>query len=333
MSILKDHRRSHLDTLEQVVVFDDHYLKTDVKTDESLLKKVRSKFITNSLILRLVDVEGSPLHKAYWATYHCASAMEQKGKEIQTKHCGYRWCLVCNRNRAGELMNGYADVIKAFPDPHHLVLTKPTVKKEVLKEEMKKMQRAFKKCTRRLASRGNGVNGVRKLECTYNPVTNLYHPHFHVIIETFKQGKELKEEWMKEYPNVNFNCQPLDRANEGGLMELLKYFTKILPSKASKATGQIEIHPKALDTMFVAMKGNHTFRPFGTVKKKTDQARNKSQSYDIPERDYTVWVWEQDIADYVDFLTLEPLTGYVPDEKTMEFVDVIRGRQAKSTVK
>ena len=317
---------SALDTLEYLVVGSEKVPENAFKADTRLLKMARSKFITRTLVLRLVDVPNSPLNKAYWATYHCADALEQRGQALTTKYCGYRWCVTCNRNKAGELMNGYADVIRAFSDPHHLVLTKTTVEGEVLRDEIERMNDAFKRITRKLTRAGLPVKGLRKLECTYNPITGKYHPHFHVLIETYEQGKHFRKEWLSEFgEEADIKCQPLDRADEGGLMELLKYFTKILPSsKASKATGKVEVHPHALDTMFVAMRRKKTIQPFGGLRKLPTK-KDKKSDYQIPERDYAIWVWSQEIADYEDFQTSEPLTGYEPDKQTLDFVELVKG--------
>jgi hypothetical protein len=320
-----------LDTLSTTGYFLEKHPEKASETDLTLINKAKAKLITNSLILRLVDIEGSPLHKSYWNTFHCASTIEQRGKTLKTKYCRQRWCMVCNRIRSGILLKGYEAPIKAMQDPHFVTLTFPNVEGISLREEIMQMGKNFKKITRRLRKRGVSVKGIRKLECTYNPITKRFHPHYHLIVEGFEASKLTVREWLKEYPSANYDSQEVKRADTNSVRELIKYFTKILPTKASQATGKVEIHPKALDTMFVAMKGLRVFQPFGVAKHISEEIEElEKKDYDIAEREYAIWLWDQSCADWLDFETYAPLTSYEPDDKTMGLIEVVGGRQDRS---
>lgn len=325
---------SALDTLRTTGNIPTDKAQEDSRGDRSLLNRARAKLVTRSLILRLVDVKGSSLHKAYWRTYHCASEVEQRGKTLKTKYCRARWCMVCNRIRTGMLINGYKPALETLKDPQFMTLTFPNVDGDVLRDEIQGMYAKFKKITRRLARKGEPIRGIRKLECTYNPVTRQFNPHYHLIVEGGDSARALLREWLKEYPKANPKAQQLDPANEGSIMELMKYFTKILPSKSSKVTGKVEIHPRALDTMFQAMKGLRVFQPFGVAKHISEDIEEiENKEYEVAEQEYAVWLWEQDVADWVDIVSYDSLAGYEPESVTMKFIDLIQDRGTKPGVK
>jgi hypothetical protein len=334
MSILKDHRRSRLDTLAQLRKVPESAPEKESKQVSTLAKRARAKLITNTLVLRLVDVKDSPLNKGYWNTFHCSTTLEQRGKTIKTKYCKNRWCMVCNRIRTATLLKGYESALKALQDPQFVTLTFPNVEGDQLQKEIKGMYTNFKKLNNRLKKRGVKLKGIRKLECTHNPRTGQFNPHYHFLIEGREQAQALVQEWLKEYPNASPKAQYVEPANENSMMELMKYFTKILPTKASRVDGKLEINPKALDTMFQAMQGLRVFQPLGIKKQISEEVEDlEKKEYDVIEREYAILIWEQDCADWLDLLSFEPLTGYEPEPITMKFIGFIQDRHVKSKPK
>lgn len=299
--------------------------KKEPEQDRTLLNRARAKLITNTLVLRLVDVKDSPLHQAYWNTYHCATSIEQRGKTLKTKYCKNRWCMVCNRIRTALLIKGYEPALKQLQDPQFITLTFPNVRGGVLREEIEGMGASMGRIIDRLRKQGIKLKGIRKLECTYNPNRGDFNPHYHLIVEGNAAAKILVGEWLKEYPTARKEAQDIKPANAGTIMELMKYFTKILPSKGSRVNGKVEINPKSLDTMFQAMKGVQVFRAIGIRKQVSEEIENlEKKEYDILEQEYAIWIWEQDVADWLDFISHEPLTKYEPEPVTMNFIGIIQ---------
>lgn len=322
---------SHLDTLAQLRKTPESAPEKEPNQLSTLAKRARAKLITNTLVLRLVDVKDSPLNKAYWNTFHCSTTLEQRGKTIKTKYCKNRWCMVCNRIRTATLIKGYEPALKALQDAQFVTLTFPNVKGTDLRQEIEGMYASFKRLNDRLKKRGIKLKGIRKLESTHNPLTGEFNPHYHLLIEGREQARALVQEWLKEYPKANPDAQYVEQANANSMMELMKYFTKILPSKNSRVNGKLEINPKALDTMFQAMQGLRVFQPLGIKKQVSEEITElEKKEYDVIEREYAIMLWEQDCADWLDLLTFEPLSQYEPEPITMKFISIIQDRQIKS---
>jgi plasmid rolling circle replication initiator protein Rep len=314
--------KTTLDTLAQ--------LRNGPTLNRTLFNRARAKLITNTLILRLIDVKDSPLTKSYWRTYHCATKIEQSGKTLTTKFCKNRWCMVCNRIRTAVLIKGYEPALKKLKQPYFVTLTFPNVEGHELREEIKEMYNSFRRIKDRMKKRGFKLKGIRKLECTYNPTTGKFHPHYHLIIEGRKHARMVVKEWLKEYPKARRRAQNLKPADDNSIMELMKYFTKVLPSKKSRVTGKIEINAKALDTMFQAMEGVRVFQPFSITKHVSEEIEELEKAeYDIVEQKHGLWIWEQDCADWIDIITYDALAGYKPERVTMDFISIIQDRGTK----
>lgn len=317
-----------LDTLAQVW----NSPEKEVKHDKTLTNRARAKLITNTLALKLVDVKDSPLHKAYWNTYHCANTIEQRGKTLKTKYCKNRWCMVCNRIRTAVIIKGYEPALKDLEDLQFVTLTFPNVDGDCLRQEIAAMGDNIVRITDRLRKRGIKLKGLRKLECTHNQRTDQFNPHYHFLIEGLEQAHALKEEWLKEYPKALSSLQWIVPANAATIMEMVKYFTKILPSKKSRVSGKLEINPKALDTMFQAMHKLRVFQPMGIKKQVSEEIENlEKKEYDIIEQEYGIWIWEQDVADWLHLISYEPLASYEPEPITMQFISIIQDRRVKPT--
>jgi len=166
----------------------------------NLKKRARSKFYTKSIVGKLLYLN-SPLHHYYQSAYYCGEHIEQIGTELRTrKYCDTRICHVCNRIRTAHLMNGYISQLEGKKGLQFVTLTIPNVKDYQLKESIEKMSKSFSNILRVLRERrGIECNGIRKIEVTYNPSRNDYHPHIHAIVD--KEGKQIIEEWLKRFPD------------------------------------------------------------------------------------------------------------------------------------
>jgi len=148
------------------------------------------------------------------------------------------------------------------------------------------------------------LTGIRKLECTYNVIVLNYHPHFHFVIDTRRAGLALISEWLNRYPDAVMEAQDIQKADEGTLMELFKYSTKIITkNELTRIDGKaiIKIHAKALDTIFQAMRNRRVFQPMGILKQPVseDIEEIESQVLEQLKDEINVWKWEQEISDWV----------------------------------
>jgi hypothetical protein len=283
---------------------------------QRLQNRARSKAITCSVVFRLTPLQ-SPLNKSYWSTFYCSSTILQDGRKIRSEYCNQRWCLVCNRIRTAKLMHGYLPAIDKLKDPYLVTLTRTNVKASSLKATIELMQRDFVKCKALLGKRGYKLVGIRKVECTYNPEEDTYHPHFHLIIEGKENGQFLIEQWLLKNKGrasiIGQDARPLTDP-----IELFKYFTKLL-------TKDGQFIPEAMDRTFRAMKGKRVFQPFGGIKKQSEEVETE-EATDCDWKDPQTEIWTfQSVGKFSDWYNAngEALSEVELTNETMELIKKI----------
>jgi plasmid rolling circle replication initiator protein Rep len=303
-----------LDTLAQLST-----RSPESDTKNVLKRRAVAKYITNEIIFPLID-ENSILKKSYWRTYHCSSVLLQDGQKITGKYCNNRWCIVCNRIRTAKMINSYLPVIRSeILDPYFVTLTIPNVPGEELKSVITGMTGTIRKINNSTFRRKNfRLKGIRKLECTYNSTSNDYHPHFHFILAGEKAGQELINAWLNHYPEATRIAQNIKKADEGSLVELFKYSTKVVTGKNFIKQGnqiELKVHPAALDAIFRAFYGKRVFQSIGIKKLVLSEEIDEIQAQEIEGliNACEVYSWEQDASDWVSS-TGELLTGCTANE-------------------
>jgi len=289
-----------LDTLAQLG-------RNPKKTGKNTLKRrAVAKYLTNEIVLGLVD-QDSDLHQAYWNTFHCSSVLMQDGKKITGRYCNNRWCIVCNRIRTAKLIIGYMPAIKQdLKHPFFVTLTIPNVSAEVLKKTVQAMALNFAGIKNLFRHhRDFRLRGIRKIECTYNEKENSYHPHFHLIIDGKREATELVNAWLKVYPEAKSLAQDIRPADDGSMIELFKYTTKLTTKSDITRDGdkaEIKINSEALNIIFKALYRVRTFQPFGIAKMPVKEDIEELQAElfdDLSAMTVEVWNWEQPISDWV----------------------------------
>ncbi len=288
---------------------------------KTISKRARAKTITVQLSLALANNNPSSiLNKSYWNTFYCANAMTIEKGNVTCKYCKNRWCLVCNRVRTATNIRTYYNVLNKFEKPYFVTLTIPNVQGENLPSTIDGMLGNFREIIHSRTLRGLGAKGVRKLECTYNLGRNDYHPHMHIVVDGFQQAEAIKKKWLGLYPGALEYLQDIRQCNEGSLMELFKYFTKIV-SKVGK--GEIAVYTNALDTIFRAMKGRRTYQGFGIKRDKIEDDYTVIDERFIDD-EISTWVFEQDCSDWINIVSGEKYTDYIPSKFDMNFINSIK---------
>ena len=125
------------------------------------------------------------------------------------------------------------------------------------------------------------------------------------------------------------------RCDDTSIMEVFKYFTK-LTAKARDGGGREVAPPWALDVIFRAMRGRRVWQPVGV---KVAQATEVEANVDDDElelvaspafkrvEDRVLWLWEQELTDWVDLTTGESLSGYAPSEGFRRLVEGTEGTE------
>jgi len=303
--------RLSLDTIAQPV----HQAGKESKPGKGipyLQGKAKNQYFSKELARRLTALD-SPLNKAYRRTlFDCGGMLIQEGQKLTSRYCNARWCNTCNRIRTAKLMDGYRKPLEAFLDPFFVTLTIPNVEAESLPNAIQTMLTTIRLMVR-TRRRKTAINGIRKLECTYNAESNSYHPHFHFIIDGKDNAEWIVKEWLQRNPLAESWCQDYRKADEGSLMETFKYTTKIV----SKTDKGFKIYVQALDTIFRAMHKVRTFQSFGQLRMISEDIDElQADSYDIPFYESVVWMWGG--SDWYSMLTGEALTGYEPSPRMIE---------------
>ncbi len=238
------------------------------------------------------------------------------------KFCKNRWCLTCCRIRTAQLIKQYLPTIESWSEKQFVTLTVPNCPAENLADVIKEMKRVSNsiretlKTQHRRKQRATPLVAIRKLEVTFNTNRKDYHPHFHFIVSNRQTADDLRKMWLTHFQEAQWKCQNVKKADNGSVMELFKYFTKLVSSQSNERL--ILVDP--LDAIFQAIVGERTFQAFNVkvTKETTDEEAEVLADAMTTE---AVYLWEQSVTDWVNTETGELLTGYQPDEQFRELVE------------
>lgn len=276
---------------------------------KSLKKRARSKWYTQAIVGRLLYTN-SPLHRQYQNAYFCCHELIQEGDKIKGKYCNTRICNICNRIRTAKLIKGYHDQLVNRPEMSFVTLTLPNCKAEELRAVTRQMCAVMRQITDVYRKRKNPLNGIRKLEVTYNSRTDTYHPHFHLIVDGDAHG--LVNEWLKRNPGAVYQAQDVRPVDSNSLKELFKYTTKIAVKRSSKTHNQIEVYVNALDVIMCSMYRIRTIQPFGNVRKVSEEVDEDLVAEQTDVYEFVSWLWDDD--DWYSEADGEALTEYTPPD-------------------
>lgn len=283
----------YLDTLE---VTSDCF-KT--KSHESLYRRTIGKHKTLQKLVSIIDTINCPqVKKKYWKTYHCNRVLLQNQLELHGGLCRKRWCTNCNRIKTAELMNGYKQPLLQINDLYFVTLTAPTVKGRELKAEIRKRIIAFQNIKDNLRKNYNiRLNGMRKIEITYNTKTDKYHPHFHLILGDLSHAKQLLILWFKQFPKADVQGQDItkiDNDNESSFIELFKYATKETTKEGVQYPGDI------LHNIYTSLEGFRIYQTFGDLRKikPIKEQKHERLKIDFIEPLLEIWVYDSSQKDY-----------------------------------
>lgn len=241
-----------------------------ISNNNLLHKKNLVKIFTQKIALSLINANpNSDLKKSYWRTYHCIDDATVTNGKFKTHHyCKNRFCPVCARIRSGIIINGYEKQLSEIEDLTLLTLTVPNVSAIELKETITDLIQSFRKIVNsyKASDKKNKtftIDGVRKIECTYNFQENSYHPHLHILTNKYA-AEYLLGKWLQLHPTAKRCAQDSKPANNNSIKEIAKYFSKIF---GKDKNGKLKIMPpQALDIINLAFRKVRTFQSFGKIK-------------------------------------------------------------------
>jgi hypothetical protein len=295
---------------------------------------------------------GSPLHNHYQKAYYCSDKVTQEGLRLTTRFCNSRVCHTCNRIRTAKQIKYYEPTMaKSMLEGSKMsfaTLTIVNVKADSLRVTIREMKRNLTLIQRVLKERrGISAKGIVKLEVTWSFIRKDFHPHFHIISDSFEYNEMLIEEWLKRYPTSKRKAQKNKYATlKNGLKELFKYSTKIIDTdsrsnkkkKEKKTIAHVNLY--ALDVIMNALHKQRTITAFG-MKQVSEEVDNlvSQEYYDLPPTPYkkltTTKLFDNNTSSYYEVMSYEyyptiewvwkdnewysegycdgiPLSGYIP---------------------
>lgn len=320
--IIKDYSTSHttLDTLE---VTSDLFIS---KTHEKQYYKAIRKAKTNTKVKAIISVVNDKTwQKKYWKTFHCNSIILQNQNEFKGSLCRKRWCTHCSRIKTAELTNAYKEPLRNLGELYFITLTRPNVEGRQLRSEVDKLIKSFQRIKDNLRKTyGIKLNGMRKLEVTYNEATNQYHPHFHFIQQGEFEALALQKLWLNYHQQANIKGQDIrliDSKNDSSLIELFKY--------ATKETAKDDTTAKALHNIYTAIDGRRIYQTYGKLKKvkEPNEAPNEKTQLEYIKNDFEVWKYESEYKDWISTKNMA-LVGTLDIENNL---NLTHGKTEKNT--
>ena len=271
------------------------------KSHETLYWSTLRKANTVQTNLQLIDISNRAWAKKYWQSFHCKNILLQDGDKLKGSLCRKRWCQNCNRIKTAELVNGYSEPLKELQgedDLFFITLTSPTVKAKRLRFEIDRKYKAFTKIKDNLRKNYNiKLVGIRKLEITYNPENDWYHPHFHFIQQGRKEAELLLKFWHEHNPLASSKAQDItliDANDPKALVEIFKY--------ATKEVAKDEFTAKALHNIYKSLDGKRAFQTYGKLRKvsKPIEAQNETSKADFTKSAIEIWKYNHKLKDYTN---------------------------------
>lgn len=193
------------------------------KNQVTHLKKISDKKNKNEKLLKIAeklisDKKINMTKKTTERIKDCATYLEfladRNLENLKLKSgifCKNRFCPICSKKKS--IKN--ACEIKIITDYIScelkrkflfVTLTAPNVCGNELDKEITKYNLAFKKLVERKIFKKAIKGYLRKLEVTYNKKTNMYHPHFHIVLSVtssyFVNDYIKRDCWLKNWQEV-----------------------------------------------------------------------------------------------------------------------------------
>lgn len=288
-------------------IVSENPLKPALTTAQRWKKISKAKFLQNA-ILRPLEILNSPVQTDYKKAIFCRHNLKWSF-DLETytgKRCRKRICKFCQNYKTLQQIEKYVPVLSQLTDLYLVTLTIKNIPGEQLKKAIEQMQSNFRKLTRLASKHGIDYNTIRRLEITYNPITNEYHPHFHILVQYEKTAQFIYDTWFRYYDNkLSHKGNDIRPADTNSLKELFKYAMKVIHRDKTTTKNIYQVYPIAIDTMYQAIKGIRTIQPTGDfrniIEPDKDEDSENSESADLK----TTFVgneltWFQDIATYVN---------------------------------
>lgn len=218
--------------------------------------------------------------------------------------------------------------------PLTLTLVSPTA--EDLPQTIDMMIKLFGMCAQSIKqTKKLEFQAVRKLEVTFNKEAGTFNPHIHAIVKGKEQAEAIKDYWLQKVNQRREDksiekCQSVVKCDNNTVKELFKYFTKLINDQM--------LYPKALDTIFRAMRSRRTFQAYlpkdvqRKIKQKCEDEEivlDRSTPAITRLNETILWDFIPEARNFVDKDTGELLTNYKPTETFERLLEKLGGEKIK----
>ncbi len=199
--------------------------------------------------------------------------------QVRSEKCRDRWCVPCSRERARQLAGTLADFVAGRTTRFITLTLKSST--EPLKELVDKLLVSFRNLRRHRLWKSTQTGGAAFLEVKWNPDSNRWHPHLHILSEgRYLPKQDLKRMWYAVTGDSFIVDIKWIQSREG----LCSYVTKYVASPVTHSvTNSHDLFTEAIR----ALHGRRTATTYGTWR--------GARLIDKPESDDWLYVasWQQ----------------------------------------
>lgn len=232
-------------------------------------------------------------------------------KLVGANFCGNRFCPHCSYNKARKDAFQTSIIVDYLKSQGYkfifLTLTAPNIPGSELEKELRSYTKSFKRLfdLKRVSSVTKGY--MRKLEVTYNPDSDTFHPHYHVLIAvnnsyfTDKRYYISRERWLDYWRKAKrdelitqVDIRKVTSSTDKSILEITKYISKDSNYLYSEEVFKV---------FYGALKGKREYSYRGVFKEAVDLYKSGKLDYlkeiDTTEYLYRVWYnWSNSKSQY-----------------------------------
>lgn len=295
--------RHSLDTIQ--LTYDKSITESRIKQYYKAIRKeaTNTKLIKIQSIIEALDYSDKDIYlKRFERTKECLNiAIQDNDKLIQSRCNQDRLCQNCARAKSSQRIEDFkTDLTRLAEDKglYFVTLTAPTCRERELRATITKRLKAFAKVKNNISRRYNTkLNGLRKLEVTYNRDTHKYHPHFHFVIQGESEAYLLRDLWLNQFRDASIKAQDIreikvTKDDASNLIEVFKYATKGVVKDTEDAHAEYHIL-RAIDRRRI-------FQTFGELKKTrtTEMSETDTKKIDWTAPNREIFAFENKCRDW-----------------------------------
>lgn len=172
--------------------------------------------------------------------------------------CRDRWCRACQRDRSRIIAGNLRDRLKDASIK--LVTLTLRHRSQPLRHQVDRLIDSFRTLRKKPLWKGSIVGGVAFIEVTYNPETDRWHPHLHILcVGTWLSQQDLSSTWSQ----ITGGSFIVDVRAVNDLDQVAAYVVKYATKPMNAALYR---HPAKLVEAIRALQGRHLCMTFGTFR-------------------------------------------------------------------